>query len=183
MDLLVIDTYQQFYAIKRTHAGARLDYLLYKQDLQEEFQFNGPAHAYIAMVTANTQNFVNSLSESGYLTHAKVPKKTDKGAHISFDLDLTIRVLNTKPKRLFLGSSSYNLIPLLRELRERKCDIVVCAASIPKAFKKFAHTKDLSLDVLRNSPIPNRNVASTKQLELPSNSDSDVAAYDPLRDI
>ena len=174
MDLLVIDTYQQFYHIRRLFA-ARLDYLGYKQDLKEMFNFQGQSHAYVAMLHANTQNFVNSLDEAGYNVHAKVPRKTNKGLYISFDVDLTIRVLDVNPSRLFLGSTSYNLIPLLKELRGRGCDIVVCAAGVPKAFKKFAHVQELSQDVLRNTGVSDKDNAPVQQLELSSNSSSDAS--------
>ncbi len=136
-----VDTTNLYRTVYRKYKG-KLCYGEYLEQVTKDRELF-VAMAY-GMYIGNTDGFISCLSSAGFVTNFKRPrileihdvkiKKCDWGVGLAMDVVSSINDLDL----VIIGSSDYNLLPLIRWIKNEGVDVTIVASLIPKPLKDMA---------------------------------------------
>jgi len=136
-----VDTTNLYRTVYRKFKG-KLCYEAYLEQVTKDLEV-GVANAY-GMYIGNTDGFISCLASAGFATNFKRPriieihdvkiKKCDWGVGLTMDVVAAIADLDI----VIIGSSDFNLLPLIRWIKKQGVEVKIVASLIPKALKDAA---------------------------------------------
>jgi uncharacterized LabA/DUF88 family protein len=140
--MLLIDTHNLFCGSTMKY-GTVVDYDKLLNRLDDVY----PRFAYVT-VTGSSQPFANFLRARGFVVRTKEIRSAKND---TFDVDLTLDVLNNHYDRLIICSSSLNLLPLIKHVMDSGTLVKVHAFGIPSAIKSICSYEELNQEVFRGN--------------------------------
>lgn len=142
-----VDIQNLYTNIQRRFPNKKLDYRKYlsKVTLGDNLNF---ACAYGAIHSEADNNFINCLSHIGFFTRYRPSRKTNWDAGIAVDVFQRLHRFD----RIVLGSSRFDLIPLIEFVQSRGVFCSVVACDIGFSIKEVAYSfEEITLEYLEEN--------------------------------
>jgi len=146
------NTSHLYHAIASEFNGAKLSYEKYLQGAIGEHELYR-AYAYGTHTGTEASAFIIALKSLGFETRYRKTTKVLRDSIWNVGIAIDIFRLLDRLDIVVIGSNDYDMIPLVRFVRERGVEAVVYAAQIPPQLSSSANRSiEISSDMLERKP-------------------------------